>query len=736
MFFSDQNIPSSYILINTLTKLEWLNTSLKSSPYFAFDIENSHPTVKSKDRVRDYLKQTEVKIVGISFAWGREKVEDPWISGLAAYVPLYKSEETPYWKSDQQFVVGVLKDILESDVYKVAHNGKFDVRELAKHLNIFTKNFKFDTMLAHAILDEERLVSSHALKSDYKDDGTIAKLGVSDAYLNISQNKFKKDLKDALVHFDPYYQRYSKVPIDTIYPYGCADSDLTLSLMHVFKKMLEEQDLMNLFDTIVMPLSHAVTLLELHGVPLDIERAKQVEKEQLDIQKNLEKEIYQIVGEKFLVTSDKQLGDILFNKLKISKGTRNKTGWVVDADALSKLDHPIIPPLLKHRRSEKIQGTYTSPSLELVSYKGAEITDGGKIGWVHTNYWLDTLTGRLRCNDPNFTNLPKPENGGDVVKSLWRASEGYRFVFMDESQIELRCIAHISQEPVWIEGFNRGEDMHNSMAKIVFNLPCSVEDVKKLYEKERSQVKAINFGIAYGQSVYALSQDLGISFDEADHLINNIYFGSTPVLRKWIEETHIFAEQNLYVKNIFGRIRRLPNAGLQVPYSVKWAPREERPRCYRDCVSLDLIGIEKNDLHKVSESIIIQAIKSYKKNSFYKCCACPHLKSCFINSEVKRIEGKKGHALRQAVNSKIQGSAADMTSLALIWITEEFIRERISAQPILYIHDELGTYTSVSDLEKVERIMEYCMTKKLREHLNFSVPLLVGKAIVKRWSDK
>ena len=736
MFFTDTNIPSSYVLIDTLKKLSWLQDSLKSSPYFAFDIENSHPTVKSKDRIRDYLKQAIVKVVGISFAWNRDKVDDPWTSGLAAYVPLYKSEETPCWKSDQDFVVNVLKDILESDVYKVAHNGKFDVRELAKYLGIYTKSFKFDTMLAHAILDEERLVSSHALKSDYADDGTVTKLGVSEAYLNISQNKFKKDLKDALVHFDPYYQRYSKVPIEILYPYACADSDLTLSLMHVFKKMLEEQDLMNLFDTIVMPLSHAVTLLELHGVPLDIERARQVEKEQLDIQKNLEEEIYKIVGERFSVTSDPQLGEILFNKLKLPGGKRNKTGWVVDADALSKLNHSIIPPLLKHRRSEKIQGTYTSPSLELVSYKGAEITDNGKTGWVHTSYWLDTLTGRLRCGDPNFTNLPKPENGGDTVKSLWRASEGYRFVFMDESQIELRCIAHISQEPAWVAVFNRGEDMHNAMAKIVFDLPCSVGEVKELYKKERSQVKAVNFGIAYGQSVYALSQDLGISFDEADHLINDIYFDEAPVLRDWIGETHKFAEQNQYVKNIFGRIRRLPNAALQVPYSVKWAPREERKKCYRDCVPLDIIGIEKNDLHKVSESVIIQAIKSYKKNNFYKCCACPHLKSCFINSEVKRVEGRKGHALRQSVNSIIQGSAADMASLALIWITEDLIRERVDAQPILYIHDEIGTYTSVSDVEKVVKIMEYNMTKKLHDYLKFSVPLLVDKAIVKRWSDK
>ena len=730
MFFDELKVPRTYFLIDTPRKLSWLVQALSKVDYMAFDIENNHPTIRSKDRIMEYKKTAQIIITGLSFAWDRSGVEDPWKPGKAAYIPLTRSDDSPFWGEGQDSVIEAIKEILENDVPKVAQNGKFDVRELAQRLEIYVENFTFDTMLAHAILDEDNVESSHALKSTLDDSGNIVKMGMSDKYLSIGSSHFKKDLTDALNHYDPIYRRYSKVPLDILYPYGCADSDMTLSLMHVFAPRLEENKLRDLFDTIVMPLAKAVTLLELHGCPLDIAKAKRIEAEQIVIQKELEPLIYQEAGREFLITSPDQLGHLLFEVMKFPGGVRNKKGWVTDSDVLEALNHPIGDLLLKHRRASKIQSTYVTSSLSFVT----EITQNGEIGWVHPNYWLDTATGRLRCQQPNLTNQPKPENGGDIVKSLWVCEKDHRILFKDFSQMELRCIAHASGEQTWIDGFNRGEDMHSAMAKLAFNLDCDVSEVSKLHKKERSNAKAINFGIAFGESTYSLAQDLGISYEEADKLINEDYFGAAPVLKQWIDRVHAQTERDGYIRNFFGRIRHLPDSQLAIPQSMWWV--DAPPECYRKCVPPYRIGVDNTDLHSVSENSLKQLIRTSRETNYFKCCNCPHLKNCFVNSEVKFLKAKKARALRQSVNFVIQGSAADMASLSLIWVTEEFRRHNVLSRPILYIHDELGCYTHKKDLDKAGKIMDYCMVDKLREFTQFRVPLLVDTEIVKCWGDK
>lgn len=730
MFFDELKVPRTYFLIDTPRKLSWLAQELAKTDYMAFDIENNHPTIRSKDRIMDYRKNAQIVITGLSFAWDRTGVESPWKTGKAAYIPLTRSDDSPFWGSRQDFVINVLKEILENDVPKAAQNGKFDVRELAQRLQIYVENFTFDTMLAHAILDEGNVESSHALKSTLDGSGNIVKMGMSDKYLAIGSSHFKKDLGDALTHYDPVYRRYSKVPLDILYPYGCADSDMTLSLMHVFAPRLEEANLRGIFDTIVMPLSKAITLLELHGCPLDIAKAKRIEEEQLAIQRELEPLIYAEAGREFLITSSEQVGHLLFEVMKFPGGVRNKKGWVVDSDVLKSLDHPIADLLLKHRRAAKIQSTYVTSSLDLVT----ETSQNGEIGWVHPNYWLDTATGRLRCQQPNLTNQPRAENGGDIVKSLWVCEEDHKILFKDYSQMELRCIAHASGEPSWIDGFNRGEDMHAAMAKLAFKLDCDVSEVGKLYKKERSNAKAINFGIAFGESIYSLSQALGISYEEAEKLINEDYFGAAPVLKRWIDDVHAQTEYEGCIRNIFGRIRHLPDAQLPIPKSMSWV--NDPPECYRKCVPPFRIGVDNTDLHSVSENNLKQLIKVKRQTNYFKCCNCPHLKNCFVNSEVKFLKAKKARALRQSVNFVIQGSAADMASLAFIWVTDEFRRNNIRSRPILYIHDEIGSYTHKNDLDKAEKIMEDCMVRKLREFTQFRVPLATDTKIVSCWGDK
>ena len=730
-FFEKVEVPENYILIDSPRKLAYLVDALHSASIFAFDIETTHPTVHSKERVREYLRENPAKIAGIAFAWNTPVYQEVWKPGLAAYVPLLNRDESPYWRIRQGVVISAMKEVLENPVPKVAHNGKFDVGTLATKLKILTQNLKFDTMLAHAILDEDKLTCTHALKNDYDRQGNLTKLGCANTYLNIEGSIFKEDLALALTHFDPDWRRFSKVPMDILYPYACADADMTLALVYPFIQMLEQENLVWVYQNIVMPLQHAVMLLELHGAPLNIRKARQVEAEQTKLWKDYQKVIYELAGEEFPVASTEKLGDILFGNLGLGEGKRSKHGkWIVDSDTLKKIEHPIVEPILQYRRAQKIQSTYATAALNLVD----EVT--GDIGWVHPTYWLDSATGRLKCQDPNLTNLPRPGNGGKTVKSMWECHEDYRILFKDFSQIELRVIAHESGEPVWVEGFNQGHDMHAAMAHRVWNLDCSIEEVKTLHKDKRSQAKAINFGIAFGESEYSLAERLGITYEEAYNLIHKEYFGTAPVLKTWIDETHRFVENYGWVSNMFGRRRHLPDAQIKVPDTERWPAKEIRPKCYRQCIAPYMIEVDPQDFKHISATRIKQLIKVSKHKRYFKCCNCRELKSCFVNTECKYLESKKARALRQSVNSIIQGGAADMSSLSLIWITEEFRKHGLSARPILYIHDEIGCYTHVQEIEAAERIMEDCMTRRIKELTQFRVPVVTDTEIVRCWGDK
>jgi len=729
MFFSEITVPSTYHLIDSPKKLAWLFQELSNAPEEAVDVETNHPTWKGKKKLPAGFVEV---LSGISFAWGRTEVTSPWRAGNAAYIPLRKSDDTPYWGVRQGQVEGALKEHLESPIPKVMQNGKFDVRKLATLLEIYTEGLAFDTMLAHALLDEERLVCSHALKSDLGLAGQIIKLGMSDAYLDTQASLFKGDLAQALQFYDPHLKRYSKVPLKVLYPYGCADADLTLSLKFVFEPMLEAENLIQIYYGLIIPLQHTLMLMELHGVPLDIAQARHILQEQAAILHETETAVQQMVGSKFNVGSPTQLGKILFETLQLP-GTRGKDGrWITEAEELKKLDHEVIAPLLAFRRAEQIHGHYAEPALDKV----VEVTNEGRIGWVHPTVWMDSVTGRLKYTDPNLTTLPRPENGGMIVKSMWCAADDYRMIFKDFSQIELRVTAHLSREPVWVDGFNAGDDMHAATAAKMWHPGLTSEEVKEQFPADRSRAKTVNFGVLYGQTAYSLAARLGMTPEEAQHFIEVDYFGTVPVLRSWIEATQEFAKTAGYVNNIFGRRRHLPNAGLIVPESVP-APRwDVRPACYKDGPYAKALGLDPADLYGISEADFYGHLSAKSGGGFEQCAGCPYLKSCVINREVRFVQGKVNHAFRQAVNSPIQGSAVDMASLALVWINEELQRHKLPASPILHIHDELVVHSHVSCIDQVCAIMDDCMMRRLKEFTHFSVPLLVDTEIVQRWSDK
>jgi len=731
MFFSNIEVPKTYHLIDSPKKFSWLASVLLDSKEFSFDIETNYPTSKSmKDKIpRNYPH----KVCGISFSWGRTEIVRPWTPGNAAYIPLSRSDDSPFWGSRQVHIEGLLKEILESPIPKVAQNGKFDVRQLANLMQIYTRDLKFDTMLAHTLLDEDCVTSSHALKSNFNVEGKVTKLGISDAYLDTAASQFKGDLDQALRFYDPQMLRYSKVPLNVLYPYGCADADLTLSLKYVFMPLLEAEELIALNDNLIIPLQHTLMLMELHGVPLDLHRAQQVKAEQEQIIEVNTQRIQAICNAKFNVSSTDQLGKQLFEVMGIPGKHTADGSWSTDMDFIRGLDHPIREPLLEFRRAQQIHNLYAEPALNKV----VEITNQGYIGWVHPEYWMDSKTGRLKLRDPNLTTLPRPENGGLVVKSMWCTDDAHRMVFKDFSQIELKVIAHISGEPVWVDGFNNGYDMHAAMAKKIWNLPCEVHQVKDLYSKERSHAKTINFGIAYGQSEKALAESLGISQEEAHKLIWEDYFGAAPVLKQWIDDTHEFVKNYGYVRNIFGRRRHLPEASTVVPKGVPGPTWEKRPTCYKkDGPYPKWLGIPLEELYPMPIDVLQDHLKSKKGNTFSSCRSCHYVRSCVINHEVLRAQSIVNRALRQSVNSPIQGSAVDMASLSLVWISREIIKHGLKAAPILHIHDELVVHSHVECVEQVSRLMDDCMTTRLREVTQFRVPLTVDTEVCQRWSDR
>lgn len=729
MLFSNREIPSTYHLIDTPKKLSWLHKQLSNVSEYGFDIETNHPTTKSKKN--KYPAGFVEKLGGISFSWNYTPSEK-WKPGNAAYIPIINSDDSPYWKSRHSIVLEILDEILTNDADKVAQNGKFDVRKLCELEDIRVKNFNFDIMLAHVLLDEDRLISSHGLKSDFSSEGKIIKLGMSDAYLDTSASQFKDDMESDLKFYDPIYKRYTKVPLKILYPYGCSDSDYLLPLKHIFKKQLEQEGMLWIFENLMMPLSHELTLMELHGVPIDIDRAKSIKIDQEIIMDDVGRIINDICGKEINVGSSTQLGELLFIEMGL-KGRKNEHGqWLTDADTLKDLDHPIIEHILKWKRAQKIHGSYAVAALDSIK----EVTDGGKIGWIHTNHFMLTVTGRLTQSEPTLNALPRPENGGDIVKSMFFASDGYVFTFKDYSQIELREIAHFSGEPLWIEGFENGLDMHSAMAQKIWHPECKVEDIKKLHSDSRSNAKAVNFGIAFGKTIWSLARDLGITTEEADKLINVDYFGAAPYLKSWIDNMHQYAIDHGRVMDIFGRVRHLPDAQLVVPKSMRWPKKSFRPKCYREGPNLFDIDMTLSDLQFVTDEDLLIAIRQSGKNYYLKCANCGYFRSCIWNKEVKEINGKFQKAMRQSVNSPIQGSAVNMTSYALVLINKELRRQKLDASVVCHNHDEIGVYHHKSITEHVGNIMDYYMIDYMSKLTNFKVPLKVDTSVVERWNEK
>ncbi|MFS4493311.1 DNA polymerase I [Maribacter sp. 2308TA10-17] len=488
------------------------------------------PGMAMKLFVQNLMKQTSVcfdtettglnpltaELVGIAFSWEATK---------GFYIPF------PEDKNEAQEIIEQLRPFFESEaIEKIGQNLKYDIKVLHKY-NVKVKGKFFDTMLAHYLINPDMRHNMDVLSETY-----LNYTPVSITELIGKKGKNQLSMRD--------------VPLEKQTEYAVEDADITLQLAEHFRPELKEANTADLFNDIEIPLLHVLADMELEGINLDEKFLNSLSEDLNTDITNLTAKIYEAAGEEFNIGSPKQLGEILFDKMKlVDKPKKTKTGQYSTAeDVLSYLakDHEIIQNVLDYRGLSKLKSTY----VDALPLQVEEST-----GRVHTDYMQTVAaTGRLSSNNPNLQNIPiRTERGRQVRKAFVPRDENYTLLAADYSQIELRIIAALSDETTMIEAFKNGEDIHASTAARVFNVP--LEEVTR---EQRSNAKTVNFGIIYGVSAFGLSNQTDLSRSEAKELIET-YYKTYPKLRNYMGEQVDFARDNGYVQTVLGRRRYLKN---------------------------------------------------------------------------------------------------------------------------------------------------------------------------------
>jgi len=454
------------------------------------------------------------ELVGIAFSWE---------AGKGFYLPF------PEDKNEAQNLIEQLRPFFENEqIQKIGQNLKYDIKVLDKY-QVKVKGPLFDTMLAHYLINPDMRHNMDIL---------------AETYLNYSPVPIEaligKKGKNQLSMRD--------VPLDTQTEYAVEDADITLQLKEHFEKELGEANTQKLFDDIEIPLLRVLAAMELEGINLDIAFLNTLTDQLNSDIKTLETKIYSKAGVEFNIASPKQLGEILFDKLKlVDKPKKTKTGqYATSEDILSYLakEHDIIKDILEYRGLAKLKSTY----VDALPNQVEELT-----GRVHTDYMQTVAaTGRLSSNNPNLQNIPiRTERGRQVRKAFVPRDNNYTLLAADYSQIELRIIAALSKEENMIQAFKNGEDIHASTASKVFNVP-----LKEVTREQRSNAKTVNFGIIYGVSAFGLSNQTDLTRSESKELIDT-YYATYPKLREYINNQIHFARENGFVQTVLGRRRYL-----------------------------------------------------------------------------------------------------------------------------------------------------------------------------------
>ena len=500
------------------------------------------------------LDPLSAELVGIAFSWEATK---------GFYLPF------PEKKEEAQELIEQLRPFFESEtIEKVGQNLKYDIKVLDKY-TIKVKGRFFDTMIAHYLINPDMRHNMDVLAETY-----LNYTPVSITELIGKKGKNQLNMRD--------------VPLEKQTEYAVEDADITFQLAQHFSPELVEAKTDKLFNDIEIPLLHVLADMELEGINLDKEFLNSLSEDLDNDIKNLEKSIYKEAGEEFNIGSPKQLGEILFDKMKlVAKPKKTRTGQYSTAeDTLSYLakDHEIIQQVLDYRGLSKLKSTYIDALPEQIE---------PSTGRVHTDYMQTVAaTGRLSSNNPNLQNIPiRTERGRQVRKAFVPRDENYTLLAADYSQIELRIIAALSEETTMIEAFKNGEDIHASTASKVFNVP-----IDEVTREQRSNAKTVNFGIIYGVSAFGLSNQTDLSRTESKELIDT-YYKTYPKLRNYMSEQVDFARENGYVQTVLGRRRYLKdiNGSNQV---VRGAAERNAVNAPIQGSAADIIKIAMINIHK------------------------------------------------------------------------------------------------------------------------------------------
>jgi DNA polymerase I len=585
---ADKNInnsPHNYMLADTTEDIEKLLSVLAQSTEICFDTETTG------------IDANTAELVGLSFSVN---------PGEGYYVPC---------SADQRETHKRLKlfESLFNDVSKtwVGQNLKYDMLIL-KWYGYELKGNIFDTMLAHYVIEPEGKRGM--------DDLSIKYLGYEPVHIEELIGKKGKGQGNM-----------RQVEFDKIKDYAAEDADITLQLKHSFVPLLKKKEVERVFYEVENPLVKVLTAMEFEGIRIDQDFLNEYSKELEREAKLAEESVYSQAGVRFNLASPKQLGEVLFDKMKIDpKAKKTKTGqYATGEDVLLKLaaQNKIVDDILSFREYTKLKSTYVD-ALPLMINK--------KTGRVHTSYaQAVAVTGRLSSNNPNLQNIPvRTERGREIRKAFIARDADHLLVSADYSQIELRIVAAISGDVNMCEAFRTGKDIHTATAAKVFNVEESA-----VTKEMRYKAKSVNFGIIYGQGAFGLAENLGIPRAEAKEIIDN-YKKQFPNIEKYMDDTINFAKENGYVETLMGRKRWL------------------------------------KDIQSANFTV-------------------------------------RGFAERNAINSPIQGSAADMIKLAMIKIQEEFTRLKLRSKMLLQVHDELVFDAHKDEVEQIKPIILNCMQSAL-----------------------
>jgi len=588
------------------------------------ELESLIDTIKKKGMVcvdtettsKEYLT---ADLVGISFCL------EP---GVAYYLPLGHTYLGAGSQLDTHEALQLLKPVLaDGKVKKIGQNIKYDAEVLARH-DIELKGLFFDTMVASYVIDPT--LRQHNL--DY-----LAQHYLS--YKMLSYDEVTEHAKD---------KDFASVDINKAKEYSCEDAEITLLLKSILEKKLRDTDNYTLFQDLEMRLIPVLMDMELTGIKIDVDFLKAMSEAFAVELSSIEHKVFDLTGEEFNINSPQQLGYILFEKLKLpwKKKTRKKTGYSTDVEVLTELavHHEVPNLLLRFRTISKLKSTYLDALVETVN---------PATGRIHTSYnQTVTATGRLSSSNPNLQNIPIRTDEGREIRKGFIADKGHLLLSADYSQIELRVFAHYSEDPVLLEAFEGGEDIHVRTAAEIFGV-----DPTLVTPEMRRMAKMINFGIIYGMGPIRLAKELGISKKVAQGYLDN-YYERYKGVKDFKEKILSQARQNRYVTTLLNRRRYVPN----------------------------------------------------------------------INSDNGNL---KSEAERVAINTPIQGTAADLIKMAMINIAERLRRANLRTKMLLQVHDELVFEVPEKELDRASQLIK----DEMEYVYPLNVPLKVDINWGKNWEE-